>query len=135
MKFLLVSILLLGQLAVAAPKSLKMYSEPNARPNPNCDVHTEMTLWEKAPEATVMTVSLRDSLDGACEIYVLPNPRTYIMTREQDSCGSKVYVDTMAGARLMDHRTRMCEDIVPALFVLEETDAEGKVRTLYSKDQ
>src|SRR5262245_50190040 len=70
--------------ARVTPGSFKLYTDPNAAPNPNCDVHTKLDL-AAAPHSTA---KLEEAVEGSCEIAVIPNPRTYRLRLANTSCGS-----------------------------------------------
>jgi hypothetical protein len=112
--------------AVAAkvtPGSFKLYSQPNATPNPGCDVHTKLDL--KAEYRS--TASLQEAVGGSCEIAVFPNQRTYRLRLEGTDCGSRIYAGFRKkdgesyAIKITDHRTRLCENVVPAAIIVEET--------------
>lgn len=109
--------------AKVAPGSFKLYGEPRATPNPNCDPHTKLTL----AAGHYSTAKLEEGLDGFCEIAVVPNPRTYRLRLAGTSCGSRIYSGSVTksgkkyAVKITDHRTRLCEDVVPAAVIVEET--------------
>ena len=112
--------------AVAAriePGTWKLYHEPNATPNPSCDMHTKLTLSNDRGSRA----KLEEGLDGFCEIAVVPNPREYRLRLEGTSCGSKIYSGSVRKqgkqykVKITDHRTRVCRDLVPAQIIVEET--------------
>ncbi|MFO0674979.1 MAG: hypothetical protein U0169_00455 [Polyangiaceae bacterium] len=121
---------------VLEPFSTPLFMIPNAHPNPNCFVATRFDLENgfAMPRAT-----LDEFVGGTCGLYVTSNPRRYDLSLESRTCGSKVWVGSGkddAGnpytLRITDHRDRYCEDIVPALFVVEESSPVGISRTRYS---
>ncbi len=103
-----------------------MYDEPFATPNAMCDVHVKLDLTIKGNKATA---EVSNALDGYCELYVAPNPRTYNLKKSGENCGSIIYKNATGDVTLTDNSFRLCEDVIPGLIVLEE---EGQ--TLYSKD-
>ncbi|MBX3262510.1 MAG: hypothetical protein KF782_22710 [Labilithrix sp.] len=116
--------------------TFKLYGEPNAAPNPHCDVHTALTLSGDGGARA----ALREALDGLCEIYVAPQEREYRLRLAGTSCGSKIYKGKkrIAGKvreiTITDHRTRVCRDLVPAKIIVAETDGAGALQTKYSFD-
>lgn len=106
--------------AGVAAGSFKLYDQPGATPTPFCDVHTTLTLG--AGKANVA-----EALSGACEIYVAPNPREYALTAAGTSCGSRIWTGKaqrgieLYSITITDNRTRVCDDLIPALIVVEET--------------
>jgi hypothetical protein len=106
------------------PGSFKLYDRPQYESPPSCDLHTALTLGNDADGAFA---ELRDTLSGSCEIYVQPNERTYHLARTGEECGSQIYEGTTSvdgkerDIVLVDHRTRLCHDMVPARIVVEET--------------
>ncbi|MBX3219361.1 MAG: hypothetical protein KF795_02510 [Labilithrix sp.] len=116
--------------------AFKLYAQPNAAPNPSCDVHTSLTLTSKGGARA----DLREAVDGFCEIYVAPSERAYRLRLAGTSCGSKIYKGKKRiGGKtreitITDHRTRLCRDLVPAKIIVDETDATGAVHTKYSFD-
>lgn len=79
-------------------------------------------------------------------MYVDPDPREYVLSFTGTSCGSMTYSASKTrdgGDRqitMIDHRTRMCADLVQAnVIVTETTNVEGEeggknTRTFYSMD-
>lgn len=118
------------------PGTWKLYAEPRHQPNPGCDVHTSLTLGNRYGARA----ELREALDGFCEIYVEPQERSYRLRLAGTSCGSKIYEGKkriggkLRTIKIVDHRTRMCRDLVPARIIVEETDRNGDVQTKYSFD-
>lgn len=112
-----------------APITVKLYDSPQARPSADCDVFTEMVL--KPTSAT-----LTNKLIGGCEILVTPNPRTYALTAEDDGCGSMVYTGRRGNSEITitDNTLRTCENVVAAVFVVEETTG-GNTEQFYSIDR
>ena len=118
------------------PVRAALFSIPNAHPNPSCFVATRIDLGNgfAMPVATI-----EEFVGGSCGLTVVPNTRRYSLSLVSHACGSNVYEGTgrdEAGnsysVRVTDHRERYCEDIVPAVFVVEETRAGGIARTKYS---
>lgn len=123
--FLLLLTVLTGQ-AFAGTQTFKMYTEMNVKPNPNCDLHTEMKVTKTGNTATVKLVN---KVGGFCEIYADPTPRTFKLTAAASDCGSLVFTNKTAKVTLTDNKTRLCDDMIPALMVLNTPDA-----TYYSHD-
>lgn len=109
--------------AKVGPGSFKLYSQPHASPNPNCDVHTRLTL----AAATYSTAKLEEGLEGFCEIFVEPNPRTYRLRLAGTDCGTRIYAGSVTkkgkkySVKITDNRTRLCENVVAAAVIVEET--------------
>jgi hypothetical protein len=61
--------------------------------------------------------------------------RLYGLTEKRAECGSRHYVGTSQGVavRVIDHRARVCKDLVPAKVIVVETLADGSERTLYAR--
>jgi hypothetical protein len=120
--------------------SFKLYNEPHARPNPSCDIHTKLVLSaDRGSKA-----HLEEVVGGFCEIAVFPNTREYSLRLTDTSCGSKVWEGTRkdeTGQRwtlkVTDNRTRLCEDVIAALLVVDEgrvTENGEEPFTKFSKD-
>lgn len=126
---------------VAAAKMPDIEVELGDRPHQQpsaCDVHTHLAI--KAGKA-----SLNETVSGipggiSCKLGVQPNLRAYNMKLDRTECGSKIYVGSMKKAgkkyaiEITDHRTRMCEDVIPGLLVVKETLPGAKQTTKYSRD-
>jgi hypothetical protein len=115
-------------------ETFRLDTEPGAEVDPFCDLHTVLRL---APmRDRILRAELREVLRGDCKIAVDPDPRSYALFREHDDCGSVVYAatSTFGGAErrltLIDHRTRVCKDRVPARIVVDEEGAPIR----YSRD-
>lgn len=88
---------------------------------------------------TSPALRLVDFVKGTCRIAVIPNPRQYELVAVEDAgCGSKRYLgirrDTenkLSTVSLIDHRTRVCKDVVKNLLVLEEQVNLKPVDTFY----
>jgi hypothetical protein len=109
----------------------KLYADANANPNPMCDSHTALTVLKA--RSGKLIIELENRLSGSCEIFVAPDKRSYTVT-ESESCGSKILKGTKNGdsVELQDNRTRMCEDIRPAILELKEKRG-GRDIALYGK--
>ena len=109
----------------------QMRSDPQAQPDNFCDKYTQVTLLKT--RTGKLLLELENRLGGSCEIFVEPDKHSYTVT-ESESCGSKMYKGTKAGdtVELQDNRTRLCEDIRPALLELREK-RNGFERSLYGK--
>jgi hypothetical protein len=61
--------------------------------------------------------------------------RLYDLTEKRPECGSRHYVGTSQGvaAHVIDHRARVCKDLVPAELIVVETLPDGSERTLYTR--
>jgi hypothetical protein len=109
--------------AKVTPGSFKLYMNPRAEPNPSCDVHTKLDL----EAAYFSTARLSEGLAGFCEIAVIPNERTYRLRAAGNDCGSRIFTGSRKkdgksyAIKITDHRTRLCENVVPAAIIVEET--------------
>jgi len=121
---------------------VKMYRKPHTKIVPECDVHAVMTIENDQ-------IRVENKLIGSCEIAINPDPRIYnIIEAHTDLCGTTTFqavaadivmmtvdfepASTWTSATLVDHQQRVCKDVVPAPFILEE--AKGtKIHTLYSQ--
>jgi hypothetical protein len=128
-KFLFLA--LFSSAALAAPDTFKMYDQPNAEPNESCDIYTQLKLDVNGDGGTA---KLENRVSGGCEIYIAPNPRSYELIGEEDGCGSYIYRDANGEIEITDNRGRLCEDVIPALIVMDEIIGDDAVRTKYSKD-
>ena len=122
-----------------ATGTFDLYGEPRHQVNAFCDHGTRLVLDKASVQGNI--AFLENFLRGACEIFVPPNPRHYKITSVSgDGCGSLIYKGTSTGPRgpmhieITDHRTRVCEDVIPALIIVKEKGPEGE-RVLYSKDR
>ncbi len=121
--------------ARVTPGAFKLYGEPRAKPNGSCDVHTRLSLTADGASKA----HLEEAVGGICELYVAPNPREYRLRAAGTECGSRIFTgsvragDKRSSIRITDNRKRTCEDVIPALIVLEET-IDGQTTTKYSHD-
>lgn len=119
------------------PGEFKLYGEPRANPNPSCDVHTSLVLTNVDG---VSRAKLSEVVGGFCEIYVVPQEREYRLSFSGSSCGSQIFQGTTTvegkarAITIVDHRTRICRDLVEAEIIVEEIDEKGGRRRLYSLD-
>jgi hypothetical protein len=101
-----------------------------------CDVHTHLSLKNDGAS----TATLTEVVGGACRLAVQPNLRTYQLRFTKTECGSRYYsgshkdADGTHAITIVDHRGRICEDIVPAQIVLTETVPGPITTTKYSRD-
>jgi hypothetical protein len=109
----------------------QMRSDAQAAPDNFCDKYTQVTLLKT--RTGKLLIELENRLAGSCEIFVAPDKHSYTVT-ESESCGSKMYKGTKNGdsVELQDNRTRVCEDIRPAILELKEKH-NGFERSLYGK--
>jgi hypothetical protein len=117
--------------ARVTPGNFKLYGEPHTVAS-GCDVHTKLALTADGGSKA----HLEEAVGGMCAIAVRPNPRDYRLRAAGGSCGSKIFTGSQrsgATIKITDHRTRMCEDVIPALIVVEET-IDGQTTTRYSGD-
>lgn len=118
-----------------APGEFKLYMQPRATPNPSCDPHTRLVL--SANDGS--KAHLEEALDGFCEIAVFPNPRDYKLRAAGQDCGSRIFTGSFRKAgkkhsiKIVDNRTRLCENVVAGAIEVEETTPEGSVQK-YSYD-
>ncbi len=115
----------------------KLYSEAGFEPNPGCDVHTSIILDHSNQLGSFAVVE--NGLDGFCEIYVHPNTKLFRIVETEKSCGSKYYEGEFNGKgerlkiEIVDHRGRICRDIVPARVIVTIEDLDtGKKEELFS---
>lgn len=127
MKTILALALMTSFQAVAVTKTFKLYTQANINPNPGCDVHVQLELKTRVQGVTAHLVN---RVSGFCELYVEPNPRTYKLPFVKKSCGSNVYASEDLNVALIDHRGRICDDLIPALIMVQEGDV-----TYYGHDQ
>ena len=119
-----------SQVALAESKNFKMYREPFAKVNVNCDIYTKLVL---EVDGNTAFAKLSDHVGGFCEIHVDENKRSYQLAISGTDCGTKIYQQD-AVAEVVDNRGRRCENMIPALIVLKEYDQNGNESVLYSKD-
>lgn len=109
--------------AKVTPGTFKLYSQPRATPNAGCDVHTRLTF----EAAYYSTAKIEEALSGFCELYVEPNPRTYRLRLAGTDCGTRIYAGSVTkkgqkyAVKITDNRTRLCENVVAAAVIVEET--------------
>lgn len=109
--------------AKVSPGTFKLYAQPRAKPNASCDVHTRLTL----AAATYSTATIEEALSGFCELYVEPNPRTYRLRLAGTDCGTRIYAGSVTkkgkrySVKITDNRARLCENVVAAAVIVEET--------------
>ncbi len=120
--------------ANAKPGSFKLYGRPNVTPNRDCDLFTQLDL--KADYYSTATLS--SGVAGvACEIAAADDKRTYRLKLAETDCGTKIYTGsrTVKGERneikITDNRARVCEDVIAAVLIVDETTSSGTV-TRYS---
>lgn len=125
--------------ARVAAGTFRLYEEARHTPSANCDVYTRLDLANDRGGRATLQQELGNT--SVCRIAVNPEVREYSLRLTGTSCGSKVYEGSrrvalgpattgLASIKITDHRTRVCEDIVPGMIVVEET---GKP-TSYSYD-
>ncbi|NRA63350.1 MAG: hypothetical protein HRU19_02635 [Pseudobacteriovorax sp.] len=102
------------------PGAFILKDEPRA-PSTGCDIVSRLIL----DKGTIMGdfAYLTDYVDGFCEIYVNPNPRIFTISETTSiGCGSVKHSGTAQLANgfhtieIIDHRTRLCEDLIPFLL-------------------
>jgi hypothetical protein len=121
--------------ARVAPGEFKLYATPRATPNPSCDPHTKLVLSNKDGSKA----HLEEALDGFCELAVIPNARDYKLRAAGNDCGSRIFTGSFRkngekhSIRIVDNRTRLCENVVAGAIEVEETTPRGTVQK-YSYD-
>lgn len=109
--------------AKVTPGNFKLYGEPHARPTAGCDVHTRLTF----AAGTYSTARFEEAVSGFCELYVEPNARTYRLRLAGTDCGTRIYAGSVTkkgqkfAVKITDNRTRLCENVVAAAVIVEET--------------
>jgi hypothetical protein len=118
-----------------APGEFKLYTEARTAPNPNCDLHTKLVLSATSGSKA----HLEEGLEGFCEIAVVPNPRDYRLRAAGQDCGSRIFTGSFKkdgekhSIKIIDNRTRLCENVVAGAIEVEETTPRGTVQK-YSYD-
>ncbi|MBI3548716.1 MAG: hypothetical protein HY078_06650 [Elusimicrobia bacterium] len=90
-----------------------------------CRIVSKLSLKEDALGRPV--ASLSDDVEGVCTMIISPNPRTYILSEQgADGCGSLIYTgrnvqDPAKQIRVTDHRTRLCDDVIKNVIVVDES--------------
>jgi hypothetical protein len=121
--------------ARVAPGEFKLYTQAHATPNPSCDPHTLLTLSNKDGSKA----HLEEALDGSCELAVIPNARDYKLRAAGQDCGSRIFTGSFRkngekhSIKIVDNRTRLCENVVAGAIEVEETSPRGTVQK-YSYD-
>lgn len=121
--------------ARVAPGEFKLYMQAHATPNPSCDPHTKLVLSNKDGSKA----HLEEALDGFCELAVIPNPRDYKLRAAGQDCGSRIFTGSFRkngekhSIKIVDNRTRLCENVVAGAIEVEETSPRGTVQK-YSYD-
>jgi hypothetical protein len=119
--------------------NFEMYATPQLNPEGYCDVGTQLII-ENVNGLGAVAI-LKDFVNGVCEIYVPENLRIYTLSATQTGCGSKIYTgkvrsaDSLREIEIVDHRARVCKDLVPARIIMKELEQEQVVSTLYSFDE
>lgn len=132
-------------LTSVVPGTFKTYDRPRKNPSPHCDVHTKVELVNGFAGALA---NLKNTVEGACEIHVQPNERNFNLAEvkgEETACGTKVYAGETSDLteiydpkrvvkiEIVDHRARICRDVVEAQLIVKETLADGRVVTRYTR--
>jgi hypothetical protein len=118
-----------------APGEFKLYTQAHATPNPSCDMHTKLVLSAEGGSKA----HLEEALAGFCEIAVVPNPRDYKLRAAGQDCGSRIFTGSFRkngekhSIKIVDNRTRLCENVVAGAIEVEETTPRGTVMK-YSYD-
>lgn len=140
---MMVAVLIGSSVFAVAPKfreeRFKLYLDPRHEVTPGCDMHTELTL--DTAKLSGKLALLENRLSGMCEMAVSPDQRVYKVLSVQEDCGSVVInaqwlteQGRLRQLRVQDNRTRICEDVRPALIEVTETRANGDSVRMYSSD-
>ncbi len=121
----------------------KLYGEPRHQADPECDIHTKLKLQNVGQR---LHANMSEGLDGSCRILIEPKERLYkSLSTEDIGCGSFKYqawrkfprrmvpaLSDPVKIEIVDHRGRICRDLVPAKIITTETLANGKQTVKYS---
>jgi hypothetical protein len=126
--------------AGVAPGKFLLHAEANHVANPECDTFTDLTLKASG------RAELSEHLTGRCALVAFHDPqnRAYTLRQTGTSCGSKIYegsrrvpagpaATAVAQIKIVDHRSRLCKDIVASEIVVEETVPGGITTTRHSQ--
>jgi hypothetical protein len=117
------------------PVSARLYGQRGYQEGGGCDVGTHLVL--DRGQLFGDFAYLENFVNGVCDLYVPPEARTYRLSTGRDGCGSLVYTGSIPGTQrtveIVDNRTRICDDVIPALLVVIEREGD-EVRQLYSVD-
>lgn len=108
----------------------KLY-EADYTPTEHCDIHTVLTITETQGR---LVANLEDRRDGACELFVERNARSYKLEEVKEACGSTLYKaapiegETTSSITIQDNLGRKCRDKRPALIEVEETTDLGSMK-------
>jgi len=144
MKVLLTLLVLLNFQSIATakdvtdfkPGNFPLFGAPAYETGSGCDVGTSLTL----DEGTILGkfAKLVNFVDGYCDLYIAPNERMYSGLEFSDyGCGSKLYTGSrmsdkgIVDIEIIDHRMRICDDIVQARIIVTETFQDSSA-SLYS---
>jgi hypothetical protein len=102
--------------AYPAASTAKLYTSFDAKPSPDCDIYTLLTLT-KMDESAVY-VKFEEKVDGFCDVYRNPNVRVGLALLKDEPCGSKSLKGSLFSFtseklntfEILDHRTRLCDD-------------------------
>ncbi len=121
--------------ARVTPGTFKLYDAPHAAPDASCDLHTKLEL----SAGYYSVAKLENALTGTCELASPPaDLRQYRLRLDSTSCGTRIYAGTRKkdgqtyAVKITDNRARICEDVVAAAVIVEETRPDGAKTTLYS---
>ncbi|MBX3263823.1 MAG: hypothetical protein KF782_29390 [Labilithrix sp.] len=120
----------------------KLYAQPGAQSDPQCDEHTALVLSRFSTERNGRRAVLFDALSGSCKKLVEPQQRSYHLLLDSGwsrrHCGSLRYVgerlDGKGNIVIIDHRKNNC-DAVEAELVVEETirnNDESRTQTMHA---
>ncbi|SMF04663.1 hypothetical protein [Pseudobacteriovorax antillogorgiicola] len=113
---------------VVTSGDFKMYEEPFQQPNVGCDLFEALSI-KAFDKNTFGLAKLERTLDGYCKIGYNPNPRSYFLTAKPAGCGSVKYEGIRKNSEtgeldtvdIIDHRGRLCKDLVPAKIIVKES--------------
>lgn len=125
---------------VPATVFAQLFTEPHAVPDPECHSFTHLALGVK-------TAKLSAGRGGRCAALAFfePEIRTFELKARVDGCGSSILTGKSVEdgvtreITITDNRKRVCEDVLAALFVVDEKvtkrGSAPKVTSLFSLDR
>ncbi|MBC87441.1 MAG: hypothetical protein CL677_09725 [Bdellovibrionaceae bacterium] len=115
-----------------------MLSQPEFMHRPGgCDVGQKLVLTNTDRVGPLALI--KNHVYGLCEVYANPDERYVELQIGQAGCGSKLYTGSHAGPdgtiniEIIDHRTRLCRDLVPAAVIMNITYPNREAETLYAQ--
>lgn len=116
---------------LASEAFFRLYDVPSHDPVLWCDSYTKLHL-SSTPRGG-MQATLSNVLEGECDLAVIENKRLHFELQvEGDGCGSLIY--TSPFLKIIDHRNRVCRDMVLAKIIVQEGTLYG-TSTYYSLDK